>query len=499
MFSSIIRRNFFLGLLLLPPLFLSAQSDKVITIVGTGYVGLVSGACLAEIGNSVICTDVDTKKIELLRDYIMPIYELGLEDLVERNVEAGRLMFTDDVSQAIEMGDIIFIAVGTPMGEDGNADLSYINAVIKTIADSLNSYKIIVTKSTVPVGTGKKIRAQLEENYGIDPSLFSIVSNPEFLREGLAVNDFLYPDRLIIGTDSDSALIALCEIYETLITGGTPYVLTDVQTAEMIKYASNAFLSVKISYINEVANLCDATDADVKTVAYAMGLDHRISPAFLNPGPGFGGSCFPKDSQAIVYIAREHNLPFHTVQAALDANVVQQGKPVEKLQALVQRELHEDLAGKTIAVLGLAFKANTDDVRYSPSIKTIELLLEQGAIVRAYDPIAMNNMSKIFPGLMYCTSPYEAATTADAVVIMTDWDEIKQIDFVRLKKVMRNAIIVDARNIVNPETLKQLGYACDAIGQSYLCKKRNEYLRKLVPIHLRKRVPSSRFPGKRDH
>src|SRR3990172_1085790 len=499
MFSSIIRRNFFLGLLLLPPLFLSAQSDKVITIVGTGYVGLVSGACLAEIGNSVICTDVDTKKIELLRDYIMPIYELGLEDLVERNVEAGRLMFTDDVSQAIEMGDIIFIAVGTPMGEDGNADLSYINAVIKTIADSLNSYKIIVTKSTVPVGTGKKIRAQLEENYGIDPSLFSIVSNPEFLREGLAVNDFLYPDRLIIGTDSDSALIALCEIYETLIAGGTPYVLTNVQTAEMIKYASNAFLSVKISYINEVANLCDATDADVKTVAYAMGLDHRISPAFLNPGPGFGGSCFPKDSQAIVYIAREHNLPFHTVQAALDANVVQQGKPVEKLQALVQRELHEDLAGKTIAVLGLAFKANTDDVRYSPSIKTIELLLEQGAIVRAYDPIAMNNMSKIFPGLMYCTSPYEAATTADAVVIMTDWDEIKQIDFVRLKKVMRNAIIVDARNIVNPETLKQLGYACDAIGQSYLCKKRNEYLRKLVPIHLRKRVPSSRFPGKRDH
>lgn len=498
MLASIIGRKVFFGLLFLSLSFINAQSDKIITIVGTGYVGLVTGACLAEIGNSVICTDVDTKKIELLRDYVMPIYELGLEDLVERNVAAGRLMFTDDVTQAIEMGDIIFIAVGTPMGEDGNADLSYINAVIKTIADNINSYKIIVTKSTVPVGTGKKIRAQLEIDYGVDSNLFSIVSNPEFLREGLAVNDFLYPDRLIIGTDSDSALIALCEVYETLITGGTPYVLTDVQTAEMIKYASNAFLSVKISYINEIANLCDATEADVKTVAYAMGLDHRISPAFLNPGPGFGGSCFPKDSQAIVHIARQNGLPFHTVQAALDANVVQQGKPVEKLKALMQRELQEDLVGKTIAILGLAFKANTDDVRYSPSIKTIELLKEEGAIIKAYDPVAMNNMSKIFPELVYCSSAYETAADADAVIIMTDWDEIKQVDFARLKKVMRNPIIVDARNIVNPETLKQLGFACDAIGQSYLCKKRNEYLRKLVPIHLRKRVPSSKFPAKRD-
>jgi UDPglucose 6-dehydrogenase len=498
MFSSIARRDLFLGLLLLSPLFISAQSDKVVTIIGTGYVGLVSGACLAEIGNSVICADIDTKKIDLLRSGVMPIYEMGLEDIVARNVEAGRLLFTDDVAQAIAMGDIIFIAVGTPMGDDGSADLSYINAVVKTIADNLTSDKIIVTKSTVPVGTGKKIRAQLENEYGIDSSLFSIVSNPEFLREGLAVNDFLYPDRLVIGTDSDSALIALCEVYETLITGGTPYVLTDVQTAEMIKYASNAFLSVKISYINEVANLCDATDADVKTVAYAMGLDHRISPAFLNPGPGFGGSCFPKDSQAIVHIAAQNDLPFHTVQAALNANEIQQGKPVQKLQGLFQRELQQDLAGKIVAVLGLAFKANTDDVRYSPSIKTITLLQEQGAIIRAYDPIAADNMRKIFPDLAYYSSIYEAATGADAVVIMTDWDEIKQIDFARLKKVMRNPFIVDARNIVSPETLKQLGFTCDAIGQSYLCKKRNEYIRKLVPIHLRKRVPSSKFSLRRD-
>lgn len=479
-----VNRNFLFGLLLLPPLFLHAQSDKIITIIGTGYVGLVSGACLAEIGNSVICADIDSKKIDLLRAGVMPIYEIGLEELVARNVESERLMFTDNVPQAIATGDIIFIAVGTPMGDDGSADLTYINEVVRSIAENITSYKIIVTKSTVPVGTGKKIRAQLE-NYGIDPNLFSIVSNPEFLREGLAVNDFLYPDRLVIGTDSDSALIALCEIYETLIAGGTPYVLTDVQTAEMIKYASNAFLSIKISYINEVANLCDATDADVKTVAYAMGLDHRISPAFLNPGPGFGGSCFPKDSQAIVYIAHQNNLPFHTVQAALDANKIQQDKPVEKLQALMSKERGETLLGKTVAVLGLAFKANTDDVRHSPSIRTIELLKQHGATIKAYDPIASENMRKIFPDLACYSSAYEAATDADAVIIMTDWDQIKQIDFARLKRVMRNLIIVDARNIVNPEILKQLGFTCDAIGQSYLCKKRNEYLRKLVPIHLR--------------
>lgn len=488
-----IGKNIFFVFLILFPLCINSQSDKIVAIIGTGYVGLVSGACIAEIGNSVICADVDTRKIDLLRNGTMPIYELGLEELVARNVENGRLMFTDNVTEAIAMADIIFIAVGTPMGDDGSADLSYINEVIRTIAENITSYKIIVTKSTVPVGTGRKIRAQLENEYGIDPNLFSMVSNPEFLREGLAVNDFLNPDRLVIGTDSDSALIALCEVYETLIAGGTPHVLTDVQTAEMIKYASNAFLSIKISYINEVANLCDATDADVKTVAYAMGLDHRISPAFLNPGPGFGGSCFPKDTQAIVHIASKHNLPFHTVQAALKANMIQQTKPVEKLQALVQRELNEGLQGKTVAVLGLAFKANTDDVRYSPSITTIELLEKYGAIIKPYDPIASHNMRRIFPDLTYYSSPYEAAMQADAVIIMTDWDQIKQIDFARLKNIMRNPIIVDARNIVNPETLKQLGFACDAIGRSYLCKKRSEYSHKLVPIHLHKRAPLRRF------
>jgi UDPglucose 6-dehydrogenase len=477
---------------------MQGQSDRIVTIIGTGYVGLVSGACLAEIGNSVICADIDSRKIEMLQNGIMPIYEVGLNEVVERNVDAGRLLFTDNVAEAIMLGDIIFIAVGTPMGEDGSANLSYIDSVVRMIAENMDSYKIIVTKSTVPVGTGRGIRNQLEYIYGIDPELFSIVSNPEFLREGLAVNDFLYPDRLVIGTDSDSALIALCEIYESLIANGVPAVLTNVQTAEMIKYASNAFLSVKISYINEVANLCDATDADVKTVAYAMGLDHRISPAFLNPGPGFGGSCFPKDAQAIIHIAGTHHLPFHTVRAALNANEIQQTKPVEKLQNLMQRELDEDLDGKTVAVLGLAFKAGTDDIRYSPSIRTIELLQDLGAYVVAYDPVATENMYKIFPDITYCSSAYQAAKDADAVIIMTDWDEIKHIDFARLKRLMHYPIIVDARNVINPEILKQLGFACDTIGQSYLCKKRNEYVRTLVPIHMHKQVPSNRFVAIKD-
>lgn len=465
--------------------------NKIITIIGTGYVGLVSGACLAELGNMVICADVDSRKIDSLKRGVMPIYEEGLEDIVIRNMDADRLFFTDDVAHAIEKADIIFIAVGTPMGDDGSADLSYINAVVKSIAENITSHKIIVTKSTVPVGTGKNIRAQLESDYGISADLFSIVSNPEFLREGLAVNDFLYPDRLVIGTDSDNALVALCEVYESLIANGIPYVLTDVQTAEMIKYASNAFLSIKISYINEIANLCDATDSDVKTVAYAMGLDHRISPAFLNPGPGFGGSCFPKDSQAIIHIAAEHGLPFHTVQAALNANIIQQTKPVEKLQVLMQKTLKKNVTGKTIAICGLAFKANTDDVRYSPSIKTIELLQKQGAIIKAYDPIAMENMRKVFPDIIYCNSSYDAAHDSDAMIIMTDWDEFKHIDFARMRTIMRSPILIDARNIINPELLKQHGFFCDAIGQSYLCKKRDESFRTLVPIHVRSCAPAS--------
>lgn len=487
MIGHYISKKILISLLLLPPLFINAEIT--ITIVGTGYVGLVSGACLADLGNRVICADINEEKINDLINGIMPIYEQGLSDIVARNIKAGRLSFTAHVDAAVRQADVIFIAVGTPMGEDGSANLTYVESVVDTIARNLNTYKIIVTKSTVPVGTGKKIRATLENIYHIAPEQFSVASNPEFLREGLAVNDFLNPDRIVIGTDSDTALVALCEIYEPLIAAGVNYVLTNIQTAEMIKYASNGFLSIKISYINEIANLCDKADADVATVAYAMGLDHRISPYFLQAGPGFGGSCFPKDAQALVYIAQQHGLPFHTVQAALEANKIQQQKPVEKLITLMKNKLDQSIENKTVAVLGLAFKANTDDVRYSPAITTIRLLLENNVHVKAYDPIAMKNMSFIFPDITYCASLYETVKDADALIIMTDWDEIKQIDFSRVKEFMQQPLIVDARNIINPVILKQLGFFCDTIGQSYLCKKMSDYIRKIVPISLHKRMP----------
>ena len=484
---------FFLCLLLSYSLIVYPESKKTITIIGTGYVGLVSGACLAEIGNSVICADIDVSKIMNLQQGIIPIHEQGLNEIIAKNVEAGRLTFTHNINDAIHYGDIIFIAVGTPMGEDGSANLSYIDDVVKTIANTISSYKIIVTKSTVPIGTGKNIRAKLENEFNVDPMLFNIVSNPEFLREGVAVNDFLEPDRLIMGAENEESLITMCEIYEPIISSGTPCILTNIQTSEMIKYASNAFLSVKISYINEIANICDAVDADVKTVARAMGLDHRISPQFLQPGPGFGGSCFPKDAQALIYIAQKNNIPLHTVQAALDANDTQQKKPVEKLVNLLHNTYDTDLTNKNIAVLGLAFKANTDDVRYSPAITTIKLLQEKGATIQAYDPIASDNMKKIFPDIHYYKSPYKAVTNSDAIIIMTDWDEIKQLDFAKIKMLVKTPIVIDARNIINPEILRQLGFTCDAIGQSYLYKQKNKHPYNLIPSCSRKYKQTKRY------
>jgi len=484
------KRKIFYALIYCSITFIYAHSQNTIAVIGTGYVGLVSGACLAEIGNFVICADIDSEKIKGLQEGIIPIYEQGLTEIVARNVEAKRLAFTDNIALAIKNANIIFITVGTPMSDDGSADLSYIDSVISIIAKNINSHKIIVTKSTVPVGTGKKIRSTLENEFNIDPTLFSLASNPEFLREGLAIYDFLHPDRIVLGTDSDKALIALCDIYEQLISTGTPHVLTDISTAEMIKYASNSFLAVKISFINEIANLCDKTNANAKVVAEAMGLDRRIGPLFLMPGPGFGGSCFPKDSQALIYTAKQHNLNFHTVQAAIDANKLQQQKPVEKLVTLMQKKGEQIIAGKIVAVLGLAFKAHTDDVRYSPAITTIQMLLEKGATVKAYDPIAMPNMKYIFPDIIYGNTLYETIQDVDAIIILTEWDEIKNMNFARVKDLVKQAIIVDARNVIDPEILKQLGFMCDNIGQSYLCKKNCGHLRKLVPIHLRKRLPS---------
>lgn len=445
------------------PIFLAAIEKPTIAIIGTGYVGLVTGACLAEKGNSVICADINTAKINGLSQGIIPIHEDGLEHLVRKHSASGYLSFTNNVSHAIKQAHVIFIAVDTPMGENGAADLTAIGRVIGTIAENITDYKIIVTKSTVPIGTSSWIRYLLENDYNISSDMFDIVSNPEFLREGSAVQDFLYPDRIVIGTNSDIARAYMATIYQPFIADEVPFVWTNIVTAESIKYASNAFLALKISFINEMANLCDAMGADIEDIAYAMGLDKRISPLFLKAGPGFGGSCFPKDSAALLYMAQQKNMPFFTIEAAIHANNLQKHKPVQKLLKIMPL-----LEGKTIALLGLAFKANTDDVRYSPAITMIEDLLEQGAQLKLYDPAAMENMRALFPDLTYCTSIYETVTYADAVIIATEWDEFKKIDIAYLGQLMNNRVIIDSRNILDKQTLQNNNFIFDYIGRSCL-------------------------------
>lgn len=448
-------------------IFLFANEKPKITIIGTGYVGLVTGTCLAEIGNSVLCADINVLKINGLIKGIMPIYENGLETLVKKHSQTGHLSFTSDVPDSIEQADIIFIAVDTPMSESGAADLSAIRRVIGTIAQHINHYKVIVTKSTVPIGTSIWIRDLLETEYNIPSDMFDVVSNPEFLREGSAIYDFLHPDRIVIGTDSDTARIYMTTIYQSFIADHIPIIWTNITTAESIKYASNAFLALKISFINEMANLCDAMGADIQDIARAMGLDKRISPQFLNPGPGFGGSCFPKDSAALLYMAQQKHLPFFTIEAAINANALQKHKPVQKLLKIMS-----NLENKTIAVLGLAFKANTDDVRYSPAITIIEDLIKQGALVQAYDPIAMENMRLVFPNLTYCASIDEAVSQVDAAIIVTEWNEFKAMDIAHIGELMNNRIIVDARNILDKQTLQNNNFIFDYIGRSCL---RHEY------------------------
>lgn len=447
-------------------------------VIGTGYVGLVTGACLAEFDNNVICADIDSAKIAALKERgEIPIYEPGLQKIVERNANKGRLRFSDNIAETILQSDVLFIAVGTPMGQDGSADLAAIKAVTLSISQNMNSFKVIVTKSTVPIGTGAWIREMLLEQ-GIQEDQFAIVSNPEFLKEGSAVEDFLYPDRIVIGTASEKAHAIMRIIYARFLEQNTPYVTTNVVTSESIKYASNAFLAVKISFINELANLCDVTGADVKILADAMGLDKRINRYFLNPGPGFGGSCFPKDTEALLYTAKKYNLPVHTVEAALLANELQKKVTFNKLATL----MNNDFQNKTVAVLGLAFKANTDDVRYSPAITVIEQLLAAGVHIKAYDPQAMKTMqmelshSNIVDSMhnpdaiTYCASIEEAVNQADAVVIMTEWDEFKNIDLADIGARMNTRILVDARNILDPETFRANGFTGDNIGRSFFFK-----------------------------
>ncbi len=433
---------------------------KNITIIGTGYVGLVTGAGMSEFGNKVTCADIDSKKIEGLNSGLIPIYEPGLEEVIKRNFENNRLFFSSDIEASIKKAEVVVIAVGTPQGENGMADLKFVDAVVDTISRNLNNYKVVCTKSTVPIGTGKNIVKKIYNKIQ-DKELFDYVSNPEFLREGSAIKDFLWPDRVIIGTDSDKAYKVMCDIYRPLYINKNPIAHTSVETAEMIKYASNSFLALKISYINEIANLCELLGADVHDVANAMGQDGRISDKFLHPGPGFGGSCFPKDLEALLAVSKNNGLKMKTVKAAIIANNNQKKRMTRKLLNLFDNDLNK----RTISVLGLAFKANTDDIRESAAIDMIKFIIDHGGVVNAYDPIANNEMYKLFNDIHYYNNVYDSIKDADGIVIMTEWNEFRSLDFKRIKKYMRGNIILDTRNILNMNQLSEFGFIYDNVGR----------------------------------
>ncbi len=432
---------------------------KRIAVIGTGYVGLVSGTGISDFGHKVICADIDTDKINRLKKGEIPIYEPGLKELVQRNIDSRRLSFSDDIESSIEASDVIFIAVGTPEGTNGLSDLSAVNAVARAIGKSLNGYKVVCTKSTVPIGTGLKIMEIIKsENSQVD---FDYVSNPEFLREGSAVKDFLWPDRVIMGAASAQAIEVMKDVYRTLYINETPIIETNIQTAELIKYASNAFLAVKISYINEISGICDAINADVHVVAKAMGIDGRISPKFLHPGPGYGGSCFPKDTKALVATAQELKTNLKIVESAIATNEIQKERMIKKLSAL----LNNDLKGKTIALLGLAFKAQTDDIRESPASNMIEFLIEQKATVRAYDPAANTNMKRKYSEINIFSSWQEAVAGVDCVAIMTEWNEFRGLDLKELKELVKSPTLLDCRNLLKVDDLQHLGYNYDNVGR----------------------------------
>ena len=432
---------------------------KKITFVGTGYVGLVGGAGISEFGHQVTCADIDQNKIERLKAGEIPIYEPGLESLVKQNVAKGRLHFSHDVPKSIQNTDIIFVAVGTPQESNGEANLSAIESVAKTIGENLNGYKIICTKSTVPIGTGKRIEEIIRS---VNPNGdFDYVSNPEFLREGAAVKDFLHPDRVVIGTRTQKAIDVMGEVYRPLYINETPIISTSVETAEMIKYAANAFLSLKISYINEIANLCEAVGADVHEVARAMGLDGRISAKFLHPGPGYGGSCFPKDTHALAATGQKNSSPLLTVEAAIKTNASQKVRMVDKLKRL----MGGSFKGKTVAVLGLAFKPQTDDVREAASRVIVSNLAESGATVQAYDPIAMDNFKNHFPNIQYFGSWQDAVKNADACILLTEWNEFRGMDLNELKDLMNNPVLLDTKNIISIQGLESMGFTYDNVGR----------------------------------
>ncbi len=433
-----------------------------ICVVGVGYVGLVTGACFAEFGLKVVCVDKDREKIEGLKQGRIPIYEPGLTELVDKNVRSGNLCFTDDLKSAVSRALVVFIAVGTPQGEDGAADLQYVCEVARAIGQTMDSYKVVVTKSTVPVGTGKVIRGIIEQSQP-EPVPFDVASNPEFLREGSAIEDFMRPNRVIIGTSSRQAAAILKDLYSPLYLLETPFVVADVETAEMIKYASNAFLATKISFINEMALLCEKVGADVHLVAKGMGLDQRIGSKFLHPGPGFGGSCFPKDLKALGHIAREQGMEFKLVDATVAVNERQKHHSLEKIVAGLGGE--SAVRGKTVALLGLTFKPNTDDLREAPPLFLVERLLAMGARVQAFDPAGMPGARRLYPDAIYCEDAYQAAKGADLLVLATEWNLFRNLEWERLKQTLARPVVVDLRNIYEPERMRHLGLTYVGMGR----------------------------------
>ena len=436
-----------------------------IAVVGTGYVGLVSGTCFAETGNNVICVDIDANKVARMQAGEIPIYEPGLELLFERNTRQGRIKFTTNLQEAVDHAEVIFLALPTPPGEDGSADLSYILGVADRLGSMITSYKVIVDKSTVPVGTAQKVHAALAKNLSED--LFDVVSNPEFLREGVAVDDFLKPDRVVIGTASDKAQEMMRQVYEPFVRQGNPIIFMDLRSAEMTKYAANSYLATRITFMNEIANLCEKVDANVDMVRRGMGSDSRIGKRFLLPGIGYGGSCSPKDVQALAKTAEEHNYDFRILKSVMGVNDLQKMRLAEKIIDV----FGADLSGKTIGLWGLAFKPNTDDIREAPSLYTIEKLLAAGAKILAFDPEAMDNVKAIFGDkVTLVKDQYEALIAVDALAIATEWSTFRAPSFDVMKQLMKQHYIFDGRNLYDLNRMQEQGFHYESIGRSIICQ-----------------------------
>jgi UDPglucose 6-dehydrogenase len=432
-----------------------------VTMIGTGYVGLVSGACFADFGHTVTCVDKDAGKIARLQKGEIPIFEPGLDELVKDNVEQGRLFFTTDPTAAIRDADAVFIAVGTPSRRgDGHADLSYVYAAAEEIAGLMNGYTVVVTKSTVPVGTGDEVEAIIKRTR--PDAQFAVVSNPEFLREGAAIGDFKRPDRVVVGTNDERAREVMRQLYRPLFLNETPIVFTERRTSELIKYAANGFLAMKITFINEIADLCEAVGANVQEVAKGIGLDNRIGRKFLNAGPGYGGSCFPKDTLALMKTARDAKAPIELIEATVRVNSARKQKMAQK----IIDALGGSVAGKTIAVLGLTFKPNTDDMRDAPALDIVPALQAEGAKVRAFDPEGMNEAKHMLKDVQFATGPYDCVQNADAVVIITEWDQFRALDLDRIKDALKTPTLIDLRNIYRPEEMRAMGFNYVSVGRA---------------------------------